>query len=196
MTISRGGERALVGFGGGARTFWVYLPKGGTPSQIADAFLAITPRLSRFNYCAGEVAADFVSAVHPAVRCQLVSGPSEVNMEVTDLKYVLSYSAINGHRVLVVESKNGATKFNGKLVEFTKWAENMTGLEGIEKKIVRFKYNGGSRPGGTRTVRVETIERTGHELAICGFDLEKPDLTKSFRRYVSDRIEGDITVLN
>jgi hypothetical protein len=78
---------------------------------------------------------------------------------------------------------NASTLFQGTLAEFYRWAETSTGLESAQEEDVKFKYNGGSKPGAVRMVRIEEVERADGDVHICGYDLEKEDLKSGYRRY-------------
>lgn len=191
-------ERALITVTDGSQSCHILVPRGGSPANVASVLLAVTPRLNRQAFNAGETAADIISAIDPKVRVQLVSTQSQ-GFTKADYFYFIFFSITDGHKVQVGKVAGGgivATMFDGKLFQFTEWAEKLTGFEDLVQKVVKFKYEGGSNPGKTRVVRVEKVERDGRVVALEGYDLEKTDLKMAYRRYTSDKIAGEISVLN
>lgn len=195
-----GGERAIVSIGGGTDDYHhIYLARRAPLSNIAGVLLAVLPRVARGEFLAGEVAADFIGAVNPTIRCQLVSSASRLVSGFfprADVRVAVSHDPDGGFQVSVFAIRDGgqvATPlFVGSPAGFSDWAARLTGLEDVVKKVVKFKYNGGSNPGAERLVRVEKVERVGSLVRLSGYDLTRDDLKMAFRRYTSDRIEGDI----
>jgi len=70
-----------------------------------------------------------------------------------------------------------------------------TRLKDIVQKVVQFKYLGGTKPGATRTVRVEKVTRHDNVVYVEGLDLGVADLKEAYRRYVLNKIDGDIVVV-
>jgi hypothetical protein len=94
-----------------------------------------------------------------------------------------SISDVSGKKADTIDEKTSFAYCSGlKLLQVS--------LEGIEPKIVQFKYNGGSKLGEIRTVLVKIVT----ECYIEGFDLGKDDFGNAYRIYRGDRIEGDIRV--
>jgi hypothetical protein len=189
---------AVVTFRGDDGEFHVFLPTKGVPASVAGVLRATWPKLGTAVYNAGEAAADFVAAISPAVRCRL-SNYDAAYLDGRRLSYVVTVPYTHRPHVLVQVRDgrhNVSTLFQGLLDEFATWAEKASGLEWLLKKVVRFKYAGGSKPGAVRTVRVEEVDGSGTELSICGYDLEKDNLKEGYRRYAVAKIEGDITALN
>jgi hypothetical protein len=189
-------DRAVVIFRGPADEFQVYLPSAAKPANVAGVLRAVAQKP---GVICGEMAADFVAAVSPVIRCRLWKG-GRVGLPGKLLYYVF-HTTVDGHfsGVLVQLHEgqwNASTLFQGTLAEFYRWAETSTGLESLKKKTVKFKYNGGSKPGAVRMVRIEEVERADGDVHICGYDLEKEDLKSGYRRYASAKIEGEISVLN
>ncbi len=192
--------RAGVCFTDAFVSFHVQLPTGGTPANVAAVLLAVSPRLSRQSFEAGLVAADFLSCVSPTIRARLVGSMSSLIYQV-DTLYQVSHTLSYGPRVRVAAVSGNQpcspALFDGQLYAFTDWAAKQTGLEGLLKKIVRFVYDGGSEPGKTRTIRVEAVGRNGFGVVTLeGYDLDKDDLKAGYRKYLSDKIRGEITVVN
>jgi hypothetical protein len=199
--MPRGGDRALVVFEDGNFAHNIYLPRGGAPSNVAAVLAAITPRLSRDRWDAGETAADFAAAVDPKVRPRLVHTEEFTRfVQLADLAFYVDHARSPGHRVEVYPVVMGIVAvdatFSGQLYQFTEWAAGQTGLERIVKKLVAFRYNGGSRVGEIRRVRVEKVVRESPDVVrIEGYDIDQDDLTNAYRQYSSDKITGEITLV-
>lgn len=164
-------------------SFGIYVPLRGNPANVAAVLEPVCKGDSVFK--AGLVMADICSILHPKLRCQLTSKPSTAS-------YVYNvYSQ-------TIEVRNRVEQvFNGTLANFYGWAKRQTGLEDIIHKVASFVYDGGSDPGGKRTIRVEKVVReAGGRIYVEGIDLGKPDLKAAYRRYDANLIKGDIEVLN
>ncbi len=195
-------ERGLISIEHAGLVFDLHVPSSASPLAVAGVLLAVTPRLKRGNFDAGEVAADFVACIDPVIRVRLSCPSRRADaLRQVDYHYTLRHSPLDGPRIVVVryqDGKEGERLFDGKLVDFTTWAEKQTGLEHLVQKVVQFVYDGGSSPDQVRTVRVEKVLRAaeGDHILVEGYDLARPDLAESYRRYSSDRIRGGIKVLN
>jgi hypothetical protein len=202
MTFSKMNDsRAMVDFTDGKKRFRAYLPKDATISNLAGVLAAIAPK-DAFDAAggAGLAMADLISAVSPAVRARLVElYPAEANPQ-HDFWFEVGITNTWAPIVRVWPINNlgqkGVSVFDGSLPDFRKWATSATGLENIIQKVVRFKYSGGSKPGKFRTIRVEAVEKEGNTVKIGGYDLAKEDLKMAYRHYLSDKIEGEIEVIN
>jgi hypothetical protein len=192
-------DRAVVIFRGPDDEFQVCLPSAAKPANVAGVLRAVAPKPGGSPVVCGEMMADFVAAVRPAVRCRLCKGGTS-GLTGKRLCYVFHATGEGHFSSALVQLHEGqwnvSTLFQGSLAEFYRWAETSTGLESLKKKTVRFKYNGGSKPGAVRMVRIEEVERADGDVHICGYDLEKEDLKSGYRRYASAKIEGEIAVLN
>jgi hypothetical protein len=206
LKTTRVGDRALVSFSDAAESIYLYLPDKGTPGNVAGVLSEVVRAQTPGAFAAGVVAADFVAAVKPAVRPRIVSEHNLVAFwSRSDYRvYVNDGSPRDrGMRVDVRRVVNGvqdfASLYAGPVQGFPAWAQGQpqTGLEAAVRKVVRFKYNGGSKPGQYRTVLVEDVERDGNGVGhICGLDLEKADLKGAFRKYSVEKIVGDVEVVN
>lgn len=196
-------DRAVVSFGadGVATSFHVYLPDQASLANVAGILRAVMADPANRAATNGQLAADFVAACNPAVRCRLVpGGPHLADIQLEADHRVFVTQAARRATISVHKLTNGAVGrqlFSGTVEELSAWVQARTGLDHLVQKVVQFKYDGGSKPGAVRTVRVEDVERdaNGH-VSVCGYDLEKPDLKHGYRKYLRDRIAGDITVLN
>jgi hypothetical protein len=198
-----GGDRSLVCFLSPLHLgdqFNVYLPAKGVPANVAQVLAAVAPR-GREGFDAGQVAADFVAALKPAVRAKLVGTGRVVpdSLRHTDYRVLVSRGTVGHTHARLLSVVNGVeaaeSLYDGSLTNFVAWAEKLTGLEGVVKKVVKFRYNGGTVVGGERLVRVEEVQRVDNVVHLCGYDLRKPDMKLAFRRYSSDKIEGNIEVV-
>lgn len=187
-------DNGLVSFLDGGQGFHVYLPAKATPEQVAKVLQAVCPRVMTSSLSIGTVAADFIACVKPSCRAELKYYSPGYNNQ--GFNYLVQNASGDRIRVKVYDAKS-KTLFDNFLPEFVKWAESYIGIEDIAKKVVRFAYNGGTNPGKVRTVKVKEVTGTLSQFTIKGYDLECDDLTDgAFRNYTSDKISGDIVVIN
>jgi hypothetical protein len=194
-------SRGIVSFD----PFNVYLPVQGTLGNIAGVLRSVlADPANRTRAVPGQLAADFVAAVHPAARCRLLDSDDCDDYAVaergSDHRVQVSWRG-GGYFILVYPVRNGQEKltpeFRGSLDDLAGWLDSAHELGHIAQKVVQFKYDGGSKPGSVRTVRVEDVERDANgALHICGIDLEKDDLKHAYRKYSYDKVDGKISVLN
>jgi len=190
--------RTLVSFLSGGSSFHVFVPKDGYPAEIATALNNAARGQPSFKTSVGLYAADFIKTVDPIVRCELVIPCEYVKANRWDLEISVVvggsltdlYSAYSGRR--------STTYFSGSIVGLMDWAEKAgNGLANLNKKVVRFKYSGGTHPNKTRLVRVDEVKKNNDgSWFIGGHDLEKDSLTSAYRHYNGDKIVGEIEVLN
>lgn len=184
--------------------FNVYLPAKGTLGNIAGVLRSVlADPANRTRAVPGQLAADFVAAVHPAARCRLLGPDDCVDYAEaergSDHRVRVSWEG-GDYFVRVYPVRNGQEKppaFRGSLDDLAGWLDSAHELGHLAQKVVQFKYDGGSKPGSVRTVRVEDVERDANgALHICGIDLEKDDLKRAYRKYSYDKVDGKISVLN
>jgi hypothetical protein len=199
-----GSQRGTLEVSDNHATWQIYIPKGASPANVSTVLLAVTKHINRQGYRAGETVCDIIAAISPRSRVVLIGGgqfDTHDSLLISDLHYGFRHTNRSSGFTMEVRSVvNGNLSepiFVGQLHEFTDWAAKTTGLEGLVKKVVQFKYNGGSAPGAVRTVRVERVGLDGdNKLHVEGLDLNVSDLKDAYRKYAADRIEGDITVVN
>lgn len=176
--------------------FGLYFPEHGSPPAIAGLLLAVTPKIDRKTFAAGQAAADLCAACSPAVRVRLIAPGKAVPQ--SSFYYDWDLDPPRGYTVLVKRRDGGAcpTLFSGRFDAFADWAGQTTGLEAAVGKVVTFVYEGGSSPGAKRTVRVEKVGREASGVVLEGLDMAVADLSAAYRRYQAGKIKGGIEVLN
>lgn len=195
-------DSALVCFAtnDGSGCIFVYVPRDFTFENAALALQALRPiKSGNEREFLGSAVADFAAAILPAVKCRVIFPYAPVkDYDSAATKYTISYSTLTNKLMVFVRCQNnGEAIFDGSVEAFAKWVQKDLGLiRKYKDKLVRFKYNGGSKPGKDRWVKVNDIREKDRELHICGIDLEKPDIAKAYRQYAMGKIDGEILILN
>jgi len=192
--------RAQITLTDAADRFDLLLPHKGTPdnihailklllevSQKARIFRGISTGATSEIYGPSELATGFILAASQA-GIRLVGLSAQV--PVTDYQYRITCP--RGAEWNIAVANGPRTLFSGTVAELGEWLEQKEEQDEILKKIVQFKYNGGTKPGALRTVRVEHVDDNYLE----GFDLEKEDLVNDgYRKYDQSKIVGNIYIL-
>lgn len=160
--------------------------------DFAEVLKAILPRHPK-KLLTSELAADFIAAIHPAVRPQVYS-----YLE-SDAYNLRIYVSIQFGKLKVKVVEKGQTGFAGDVASFYAWCNVEAGLAGLLHKVVQFTYRGGSSHG-PRTVRVEKSGLDNGHRYIEGYDLSKigdhslanVQDANCYRRYTLDKIDGGL----
>jgi hypothetical protein len=193
-------KSAIIRCGG----FAVYVNSNGHPKKMAKFLRQAC--CSHYPWDPSRLIISIVADIH--MLTGTLTGDAHMVAEdeypPADFVYVLSCETSSVRNttmdmeVTVIES-DGHQNFSGPFTRFEQWAATAEAqpFQQFVGKIVQFKYNGGTDPGAIRTVRVEktmVCPRTG-EAEIGGYDLDKKDLSRSYREYLARRISGGISVL-
>jgi hypothetical protein len=100
--------------------------------------------------------------------------------EQTSVVYIIR---LNGGGICVYD--NGKRLLSFDTVDKLAKVQLQNNFERFNKKVVRFKYNGGSNNGGERLVKVESVGTD----RLNGYDLRVDSLESSMRQYLFEKIE-------
>lgn len=188
-------ERAVVELrlGDAQEAFFIYLPREAIPENMALVLKAVQ---DPGRHGGGQLAADILGCVSPKVGAELFFKPRLASfLDRADWKYDLTKNA-TGLNVAIQRTDLPHYLFNGCLEHFIRWGSETQKFVGLLYKTVAFAYNGGSVPGGKRTVRVEEVVRDGDKTMLKGYDLGKVGpLKEAYRSYDVSLISGEIEVL-
>lgn len=179
-----------------AGTFAIYLPGKAMPGTVGSL---LQNAWNRFNATQSQCrAGEFATIVLMIARQEMQLQAFLLNSD-----HVLRRQSQHHYRVEINTFGLGGVRYTrgplpaavtleGSLADLLKYADPLAKVRTHIGKIIRFTYNGGTKPG----IRVIRLENVGAD-SLKGVDVTKSeDESEAFRHYKVDKIVGVIDVLN
>lgn len=155
--------------------FAAVLSKSYSPSEFARF---LNSKTIFYGSCASDTMTELLKKSEDLKLCRFVP---------TNHNYCYTFNW-KGYVLEMIVSQRGMEIFRGTINQFVSWSTNP--WDKFVGKVVKFYYSGGSKIGD-RTIRVEKVHSDGLE----GLDLEEPDLTQAYRKYLKSKM-GNVQLIN